>query len=214
MDYGSFSPQFVLQVLIFLANARKTTYFSIHQQNVQIYWTTRWQPATTTHLWHAETERYHRSTGPKPPNRKTVNIHHSPSQNLPFFEIKKLTTSTDSWPNPSHPTPSYSLAATQAPSDHTIHQFQDKLSHRSSVVKFQLEVGLHKSPWQLGVSMGSGDGCGRGFKNVPWMYAYTYIYIPIGWWLLIPTSINSTCKHYVRPPILSDCSNVQKVSDC
>ena len=113
---------------------------------------------------------------PKPPNRKTVNIHHSPSQNLPFFEIKKLTTSTDLWPNPSHPTPSYSLAATQAPSDHTIHQFQDKLSHRSSVVKFQLEVGLHKSPWQLGVSMGSGDGCGRGFKNVPWMYTYIYIY--------------------------------------
>lgn len=167
MDYGSLSPQFVLQVLIFLANARKTTYFSIHQQNVQICQLldgNQLQPHTYDMQ---KQKRYHRSTGPKPPNRKTLNIHHSPSQNLPFFEIKKLTTFTDLWPNPSHPAPSYSVAATQAPSDHTIHQFQDKLSHRSSVVKFQLEVGLHKSPWQLWGFDGIWLVVGRGFKDVP-----------------------------------------------
>lgn len=205
MDDGSFSPQFVLQALIFWANARKTTYFSIHQQNVGIYELldgNQLQPHTY------DMQKQKDIAGALAPNHQTEKLWIFIT---PLLKIS-LTTSTDLWPNPSHPTPSYSLAATQAPSDHTIHQFQDKLSHRSSVVKFQLEVGLHKSPWQLGVSMGSGDGCGRGFKNVPWMY--TYIYIPIGWWLLIPTSINSTCKHYVRPPILSDCSNVQKVSDC
>ena len=102
-------------------------------------------------------------------------------------------------------TPSYSLAATQAPSDHTIHQFQDKLSHRSSVVKFQLEVGLHRSPDRFGF-----DGIWRWLD----VFTCTETCILTNWVMTLDTYLYKLymVKNYVRPPILSDCSNVQKVS--